>query len=457
MIYSWLSSTGQNYTGASVTISPGALTTFTVTGIDSNGCENSAVSTITMRPLPVISAIDDTICIGENATLHAAGGQTYNWMPGNISFASISVSPATTTSYTVTGTDSAGCVNTSTASVFVNPLPSVTALSTSACLGDTGTLVAQGASTYLWPASGTIGNTFSDSPALTTTYSVTGYSTDGCANIASATITIYQRPTVDFNVTGSGCTPVEATFQNLSQTNNFNASYQWVFGDGTTSNLQTPPPHGYEIPGNYSVKLTVSIGECYAILVKPNAVEVYPNPIAKFSLDKEITDMLLPQVQLFNSSTGDSSRYWYFGDGETDFSGINNPTHTFKDTGTFSVCLKVANSNGCADSTCSDVTIKPVWSFFIPNAFTPNNDEVNDGFIGKSENVIEHEMWIYDRWGELLYYSGLTNNPESAKPWNGKPSDKNTPVQNDVYVWVVNLKDIDGKAHQLYGHVTVVK
>jgi gliding motility-associated-like protein len=378
-------------------------------------------------------------------------------MPGNLNTSTISISPSVSTVYTVTVTDGNGCSSTASSQVLVNPLPSVSVTSAVICSGDSAKLIASGAVNYTWMPTGVLGSVLQVSPATTTTYHVTGYSSAGCANTVSAVVTINLKPIADFHVTGSGCAPVVTNFQNLSSIISGNLVYHWDFGDGTTSDLFTPPPHVYSNSGNYTIKLMVSSGNCVAMDVKPNIIIVYPDPIAGFIINNGAGDIVRPTVELTNTSSKSTINYWNFGDGTFDYSGNNNPQHTYSDSGTYTICLLITDTHGCIDSVCDDVTIKPTWSFYIPNAFTPNGDGINEGFIGQSVNIIEHEMWIYDRWGLNIYGTGKTRNPETAKPWNGRPNGSDQPVQNDVYVWVVRIKDVSGKSHQLIGHVTVVK
>ena len=163
------------------------------------------------------------------------------------------------------------------------------------------------------------------------------------------------------------------------------------------------------------------------------------------------------QVQLHNTSVAEIYLEWNFGDGSSDTSGTNDPFHIYQDTGMYTICLYVENDFGCFDSICNNIEINPMWAFYISNAFTPNEDSRNEGFIGKSYNVIEHQMWIYNRWGLMIYDTGKTLNPETAQAWDGKVKGSNKDVQQDVYVWKVKLKDINNKYHDLVGHVTVVK
>ena len=178
--YSWSSGP----TTASITVSPTTTTSYTVTGTAS-GCTNSAISTITVNPLPSVAATSQTICNGSPASITGSGATTYSWSSGPTT-ASITVSPATTTSYTVTGT-SGGCSKTATSTVTVNPLPTITATSVTICAGQPATITGSGALTYLWNTGATTAS-LTVSPATTTTYTITGTDINSCSDTATATV-----------------------------------------------------------------------------------------------------------------------------------------------------------------------------------------------------------------------------------------------------------------------------
>jgi len=152
-----------NTNGTSVTVSPATQTIYSVDAANSCGISN-ATFTLNVNPLPVVFAVNDTVCNGNAATISSSGASTYSWSTG-ASGASINPAPAATTQYTVTGTDGNGCVNTAIAEVFVNQLPNVAVSSTTICPGTTATLTASGAATYSWITSQS-GNSISVSPIL---------------------------------------------------------------------------------------------------------------------------------------------------------------------------------------------------------------------------------------------------------------------------------------------------
>ena len=144
----------------------------------------------------MVTANTQSFCIGSIDTLKATGATTYTWSAnaGSVSASSVTVNPTGNSTYTVTGTDANGCVNTNTVAVTVNSLPNVLAGITSPtlCLGHIDTLVATGATTYTWSANAgglTVGSV-TVSPSTNDTYTVTGVDVNGCLNTTTVSVTV---------------------------------------------------------------------------------------------------------------------------------------------------------------------------------------------------------------------------------------------------------------------------
>ena len=190
-----------NYTfsGGSNVVTPGSTTSYSVTGINSIGCTNAipAISTVTVYALPVIAAASGTICQGNSYTINPGGAVSYTFTSG-----SNVVSPANTTTYGVTGTSSAGCesANQTVVTVTVYAVPVLSVSGGTICNGQSFTLNPAGATTYTYLPGGSA----IVSPAINTTYSVTGASPIGCASTATAAVNVLVSPTVSVN-SGSIC------------------------------------------------------------------------------------------------------------------------------------------------------------------------------------------------------------------------------------------------------------
>lgn len=218
--YSWSPSTGLNTTnGSAVTASPAVTTTYTVTGYDLNGCTNTDNVIVTVYPAPVLSVTPDnpSICFGSSTTMTASGAVSYTWLPdiaiSSTTGASVTANPTVSMTYTVTGTAVNGCTSSAIARVTTGSSLSLGVISNSAgiCAGNSDTLIATGAISYVWsPSAGlntTNGSTVITTPASTTTYTVTGVDALGCSGTGTAEVIVNQLPVISVNPTSSNlCT-----------------------------------------------------------------------------------------------------------------------------------------------------------------------------------------------------------------------------------------------------------
>ncbi len=279
---------GSNYTwqpgnlnGASVTVSPLSTTIYTVTGTSVNGCIVTKTVQVTVNPLPTITispATSNTICIFSSINLTASGASSYIWQPGNLNGASINVTPTVTTIYTVTGTNSLGCVNTSTAIVYQNPLPNITCNSSNSltCPGKTLTLSANGVSTYTWFPGNMVGQNVVVAPSVSTNYTVIGTAVNGCTNLCVVNQSVYPTSISFFTAvatpTGICNTPPYNTNSTLTVIGTSN--YTWVPVNLVNS------PYVVNNPGTYTATSTYTNGCVYSstVDVEDNNTQVVLNP-----------------------------------------------------------------------------------------------------------------------------------------------------------------------------------
>ncbi|HXB42101.1 MAG TPA: PKD domain-containing protein, partial [Bacteroidia bacterium] len=464
--YSWngpntFSSSVQNPSIPGVTMLAAGV--YTVTGIDANNCVNTATVSVIINPLPVVTATGATVCTNGTINLSCTpnGASNYSWA-GPLAYGSNIQNPTIPNanagmagSYVVTVTDGNGCVGANVAQVVVNPLPVVTSNSGTICGGQTSaTLTATGANTYAWtPVTGLSsgnGAVVIANPNATTNYTVTGTDINGCKNTASVTVTVNTPPAVTLNQNYSGCAPVCITFSNTaSGTGNCN----WNFGDGSMSQ-SCNPNHCFTGKGTYTVTLTLTDNNG-CINSATSSVNVYPVPHADFNATPQPTTVLESSISFHDASTGAviGSWGWTFGDFNNNTSTIQNPVHLYGDTGSYMVHLVVISDHGCRDSTIKIIRIDDDYALYVPNAFSPNSDGVNDTFFAKGFGVKEFKMYIFDRWGEQIFFSDDIN-----KAWDGRFQGKSDEiVQEDVYVWKIEAKNIKGEKKHLAGTVSLIK
>lgn len=477
--YTWNSVPVQNTANATNLCAGTYLATIT----DDVGCIATASVTISepLKTTATVAASASPICVGESSNLSStiAGGTTpyagYFWtsVPNDPTLVAATqnptVSPVITTAYTFVGTDANGCsTDPVNVTVVVRDLLSLDVIrptfnpDTGICPYDFAVidLLATGGdgnyTFYLAPDNiNPITLPMQVQPTSTTTYDFTVR--DGCTTppaFATSTITVFVLPVVDFVTADlSGCHPHDAQF--IDQTNPMPTSWNWNFGDpnsgANTSTVQNPT-HDFSGFGLYDISLSVGTADgCVNDTVKSAYVEVFPLPYANFELDPERTNVLSATINFTDLSSGDIANWhWNFGTGDT--SGLQHPVYNYTDTGIYTIWLQVTTVDGCLDDAVRLVEIDPDVMFYIPNAFSPNDDGRNDYFRGYGEGVKwdTYELFVYNRWGEEIFYTADIENP-----WRGWFKDKEAP--NDVYVWMIRIYDQNGDLHTYRGHVSLVR
>ncbi|MEI7802323.1 MAG: PKD domain-containing protein, partial [Bacteroidota bacterium] len=272
-------------------------------------------------------------------------------------------------------------------------------------------------------------------------------------NCTSSQITqillVDSLPQVAFSVTDTlGCDPFGTSFFNESTRTQ---SVLWNFGDDGTSTDENPT-HVYQ-PGLFTVKLVVtSASGCIDSLSKPDLITVLNNPVAKFTAKPEpgiVTEVKDATFYFTNQSVYANSCKWFFGDGDS--STLQNPIHIYQDSGNYDVMLVAYDSIGCTDTfLLGKLVVIANINYFIPTAFTPNNDGVNDIFYVYGRSLKNVHLMVYDRIGEKVFESNGI-----YQGWDGRYH--NAPVNTGVYVYYAEVETMKGDVIILKGDVTLIR
>lgn len=339
--YSWSPSTGLNTTtGATVIATPSVTTTYTVTVSNAGSCTAIDVVTVTVNPLPPVSAAGGgTICAGTSSLLTATGADIYQWMPGSLAGSSVTVTPTTSTTYTVTGTASNGCSNTAIISLTVNPSPPVTVTGTTAiCSGDQVMLTATGANAYSWMPGSYTGSTITDTPSSTTTYTITGTDSNGCTGTTTVTVTVNPLPSITATAQNSFICSGSSTTLLASGGD----TYTWMPGSYTGVAVTVTP----SVTTTYTVAGTSASGCSNTAVV---SVAVNPTPVVSAAGD---TTVCAGDAALLSAS-GASTYSWMPGSLVGTSVNVNpTATTTYTVTGTA--------TNGCTNYATVTVIANPL-------------------------------------------------------------------------------------------------
>jgi len=265
--YTWNPGT---LTGTLVSVNPTVTTIYTVTGTSAAGCVSTKTLSLIVNNNPTLTAIPSptAICVGSSANLTASGASTYTWNPGALTGSLVSVSPTTTTIYTVTGTSSAGCVNTLTINLIVNNNPTVTATSSSTalCVGSSANLTATGASTYTWNPGLLSGSNPSVNPVLNTTYTVTGDNGTGCIGSETISIIVNSLPIANAVLPSSDTICYDGAVAVGLNSQAGITSFSWTSSYGVSNNAQFPTFTNVTSVGNvYFYGSVMDINGCISL------------------------------------------------------------------------------------------------------------------------------------------------------------------------------------------------
>ncbi|MFI5150400.1 MAG: gliding motility-associated C-terminal domain-containing protein [Bacteroidia bacterium] len=260
--YSWSPSTGlSSTTVANPTVTTNNTTTYTVTIVDGNGCRDSAQVVLTVNPKPAVSAGTATsICTGGNVNLQATGANTYSWTPStglsSTTIANPVASPPSTITYTVTGTDLNGCVNSDTVTVSVGGSMTINVTGNNTiCSGSSTILTATGAATYTWSPNSGISSVSASNPTFnpvsTTTYTVNGTSASGCAGSNTVTVTVNPNPTANAGSAVAYCQGGSTVLNGSG-----GGTYSWSPGTGLSSTAVSNPTANPAATITYTLTVT---------------------------------------------------------------------------------------------------------------------------------------------------------------------------------------------------------
>jgi gliding motility-associated-like protein len=264
----------------------------------------------------------------------------------------------------------------------------------------------------------------------------------GCvSDVFAADFVINPTPAVAFD-TNDGCINVPVLFTGR-QTDNFTTinSWHWNFGDMLSSDQETIN-HVYTKPGNYPLQLTATASNGCVSNISKN---IFINSAHAFAGNDTL---VIPNTIFQLNGTGGSVYSWWPSTGLSD-ANISNPMVNISDD--IKYVLTVKTAEGCTDTAIKKITVFKGSAVYVPTAFTPNNDGLNDIlkplYVGiKSLSYFT----VYNRWGQKIFSTSDMN-----KGWNGYM--KGNLGDTGSYAWVLKAVDIAGKVYNLKGAFVLVK
>jgi len=262
-------------------------------------------------------------------------------------------------------------------------------------------------------------------------------SPNGCTDSTSQDVLINPLPIVNF----SGLDSTYCQYDPITNLIGSPSGPIGVFSGNGVSGTSFNP--GGSIAGMNAITYTYTNPSTGCTNYITHTTLVIKTPVADFDIDELQVTEENPTFHLEDVSLFANSLVWTFGDEAFGYS--QNITHTYADTGSYMITLIVSNE-GCLDTTQTEVRVSPSFLFFIPNAFTPNNDGTNDDFQIQGVGVSEFSMLIFDRWGNAVFQSNDIN-----IPWNGSGTSQG------IYIYRITVTDYTGRIYQYNGYLSVIR
>jgi gliding motility-associated-like protein len=448
-IYSWTPATGlSNPTSNAPLFFPLDTTNYIFT-IQNYCYVKSDTVTIIVHPLPSINSSKiDSVCIGNSVQINASGADVYNWdfnlTLSDTTIANPIASPITTTTYYVSGTDQFGCSNSDSVVVIVYlpPTPFIVPDTQYICQGQPIQLIASGGVRYAWSNNVSlsrldVGNPIAV-PLDTTTYYVTVTNIHNCSATDSITVNV-QLP-----VNADAATPFdlcEGRSVQLSSSGGF--YYQWV-PPVFLSNANVSDPVANP---NSSIVYTVIVSnDCFSDSAQV-AITIRPTPIVDAGRDT----LIYRNTEGILQGTTNVTRYFWLPNAEissaTDLNAAVSPLFDRVYT------LYVESEYGCTNFDSVTIFVEGKTQIFIPTAFSPNGDGINDVFrvVPPTLNIETlNEFAVFNRWGEKVF-----STTDISQGWDGFYKGKAQGLS--VYVWYFDAVTYDKESVFRKGNVTLVR
>ncbi len=448
-------------------------------------CIDTINQTITRHPKPFASFICPDVCSYDLADFTDMTGinapgiiSQWDWNFGDSNtdnIASPSHQYASDGSYdiTLTTTSADGCVDDTTITVVIYPIPVASFTAGDVCV-NTPPMYFNESSTI---ASGTVSSwdwSFGNGTTSALQNPVNNYGVDGtfitelivtsdfgCKDTITNNVNVLEKPIAAFTSDiVTACNPECIQFMDLSTSATTNITgWEWDFNNGQTLTDMDPQAcynHSFDATVYYDVNLIAenSFG-CKDTTFTDDYISIVPMPVASFAFNPQDPDVWESDVLFTNTSMLADSYYWEFGDGGNSM--VENPYNQYPaEPASYNIMLVASSANGiCVDTAVGFITVDDVIVFHVPNVFTPDGDDYNEAFTPifySGYDPFDYHLMIFNRWGEIMFESY-----DVTQGWDGTYSDGGL-VEDGVYIWTIEFSEsMTDKRHKHNGHVTVLK
>lgn len=276
------------------------------------------------------------------------------------------------------------------------------------------------------------------------TYTIVLTASNGCSDTTTTeSITVLPQPLAAFSADNTlGCPGLVVKFKN---TTTDGVSYLWDFGDGTTS-IEFEPQHVFNADKEYytiSLTATNALGCTYTAILN-QYIHIVAPPVAKFNVAPSTLISIPNYTFRFEDESTNTPTIWLWDFGDKTTSALQNPSHTYLDTGTYVVTLRVSNQQGCFTTTFKSVTIVGVPGYlYVPNSFMPGSETPElRTFIAKGSGIKSWTFSVFNKWGQTLWQTTKLDEGRPVEGWDGMFNGVLQP--QGVYFWKIDVDFING-------------
>lgn len=443
--------------------------TISATAIGNNGCEAEASVDITIhqQPIAAFTLPNDAQCSPWSLCLenHSQQATMYSWTMDGIALSTLAEPCHTFSNMTDTlqeiflelrAENEFGCWDTTSRIITIYPAPDVhmTLEANTYCQRDTLQASANASNDsylYKWYINASQVATVPNPNLVFMTpgnhlVKMVASNNYGCSVMDTMTVLVHPKPVIDIMPSVfEGCPPLRVSFVNHSD---YAVEYLWSFSNGQTSTLKQPTTvftnSGQQV---VNIEATSEHG-CVTRVQYADLIEVFPLPKPSFDVEPDTEHGIFfnTTVPFTNTSQGATSYLWDFGDGGT--SDVRHPTHHYRGGGDFLVTLTATNQHGCKNSYDQLIKIDNTVYVYVPNAFTPDNDGINDVFqpvLSSFDEIYKYHFIVTNKWGDKVFE---TADPTEA--WLGNVLGGDYYAPSDLYNWQLSIIYNHGQSRRQY-------
>ena len=451
----------------------------TLTVTSAEGCVADSTGTFDVFATPVAEASIEDVCLGQPLVLEdlsTTNGQAitqWTWLVDGEEYSGFQQPSDLTPSEwgapeitLIVATDE-GCSDTTLYTPNVFPLPEIEVELEDICAGETAfiqnlsSIPSTSIDEFAWTA-GLDGDTLYTNDlsqlydvAGTYPITLTATSSEGCTTSDAFDLIVFPNPIVSFSQSESAvCAFAEVDL--VDETflpDGTIASWSW-YVNGELIGQSPEVSYFTDIPGDYDISLVVATNDgCIGENTQDAALEIWPAPTADFNYSPNDPDTSTPIIYVTDQSEG--AEYYEYNISDGAFFTDPDFQYTFNGPGIYDVQQFVMNSFGCTDSITFTIDVEPTLIIYVPNAFTPDGDGVNEIFkpVVSGSVITRYHFMIFNRWGDIVFET-----TDTEDGWIGNVPNGNHYVQDGVYNWRLEVVSSESGEQEVHtGHVTILR